>query len=172
VAPGKEEGAWAHWNGGSMARWRKRRRAAVFNGGVVAPVVVDEGGWVLQLEGDPEVRRGRSIEGKSSSEGRSPEGGGRRRRHSNGVQRGGGGVRGARAWTGYTNNARGRKIQPASGGLVLRGATGRGVQRGLTAGTPCSVGCVGPGSDRRAASRPPPGRPRRTFVSPVARRRS
>jgi hypothetical protein len=46
----------------------------VFNGGGVAPVVVDEGGWVLQLEGDSGVRRRRSIEGKSSSEGRSPEG--------------------------------------------------------------------------------------------------
>jgi hypothetical protein len=48
--------------------------AAAFNGGGVAPVVVDGGGGVLQLEGDPGVRRRRSIEGKSSSEGRSPEG--------------------------------------------------------------------------------------------------
>jgi hypothetical protein len=60
--------------------------AAVFNGGGVAPVVIDVRGGVLQLEGDPGVRRRRSIEGKSSSEGRSPEGGGRRRsgRGSNG----------------------------------------------------------------------------------------
>jgi hypothetical protein len=48
--------------------------AAAFNGGGVAPVVVDQGGWVLQLEGDPGVRRRWSIEGKCSSEGGSPEG--------------------------------------------------------------------------------------------------
>jgi hypothetical protein len=48
--------------------------AAAFNGGGVAPMVVDQGGWVLQLGGDPGVRRRRSIEGKCSSEGRSPEG--------------------------------------------------------------------------------------------------
>jgi hypothetical protein len=52
--------------------------AAAFNGSGVTPVVIDEGGWVLQLERDPGVRRRRSIEGKSSSEGRSPEGGGQR----------------------------------------------------------------------------------------------
>jgi hypothetical protein len=46
----------------------------VFNDDGVAPVVVDEGGWVLQLERYPGVRRQRSIEGKSSSEGCSPEG--------------------------------------------------------------------------------------------------
>jgi hypothetical protein len=73
--PGKEERAGTHWNGGSTARRRKRRRAVVFNGGGVTPVVVDEGGWVLQLERDPGVRRRWSIEGKSSSEGRLPEGG-------------------------------------------------------------------------------------------------
>jgi hypothetical protein len=43
VAPGKEERVGAHRNGGSTARWRKRCQAAVFNGGGVAPVVVDEG---------------------------------------------------------------------------------------------------------------------------------
>jgi hypothetical protein len=32
-------------------RRRKRHRAAAFNGGGVAPVVVDERGEVLQLEG-------------------------------------------------------------------------------------------------------------------------
>jgi hypothetical protein len=61
--------------------------AAVFNGGRVTPVVVDEAGWVLQLERDSGVRRQWSIEGKGSSEGRSPEGGGRspaRRRGSGG----------------------------------------------------------------------------------------
>jgi hypothetical protein len=41
---GKEEGAGAHRNGGSTARRRKWRRAAVFNSGGVAPVVIDEGG--------------------------------------------------------------------------------------------------------------------------------
>jgi hypothetical protein len=73
--PGKEEGAGVHWSGGPTVRRRKRCWAAVFDGSGVAPVVVDEGGWVLQLEGDPGVRRRRSIEGWSSSEGRSPEGG-------------------------------------------------------------------------------------------------
>jgi hypothetical protein len=79
VAPDKEERVRAHRNGGSMVRRCKRRRAAVFNGSGVAPVVIDEGGWVLQLEGDPGVRRRRSIEGKSSSEGAHRRGGGRRR---------------------------------------------------------------------------------------------
>jgi hypothetical protein len=37
--------------------------------GGVTPVVIDEGGCVLQLEGDSGVRRRWSIEGKSSSEG-------------------------------------------------------------------------------------------------------
>jgi hypothetical protein len=53
VVPGKEEGAGAYRNGGSTARRRKRHRAAVFNNGGVTLVVIDEGGWVLQLEGDP-----------------------------------------------------------------------------------------------------------------------
>jgi hypothetical protein len=56
-----------------MVRQRKQRRAAVFNGGGVAPVVVDEGGWVLPLVGDLGVRRRRSIERWSSLEGRWPE---------------------------------------------------------------------------------------------------
>jgi hypothetical protein len=42
--PGKEERPGA-------VRRRKRHRAAAFNGGGVAPVVVDERGEVLQLEG-------------------------------------------------------------------------------------------------------------------------
>jgi hypothetical protein len=50
--PGKEEGAEAHQSGVPMVRRRKRYRAAAFNGGGVAPVVVDERGGVLQLEGD------------------------------------------------------------------------------------------------------------------------
>jgi hypothetical protein len=45
--PGKEEGVGVHRKGGSMARRRKRCQAVVFNGGGVAPLVVDEGGWVL-----------------------------------------------------------------------------------------------------------------------------
>jgi hypothetical protein len=49
---GKEEGAEAHWNGVPMVRRRKQRRVAAFNGGGVAPVVIDERGEVLQLEGD------------------------------------------------------------------------------------------------------------------------
>jgi hypothetical protein len=36
---------------------------------------VNEGGWVLQLDRDPGVRRRRSIEGKSCLKGGSPEGG-------------------------------------------------------------------------------------------------
>jgi hypothetical protein len=59
-------------------RRRKQRRAAVFNGGGVGPVVVDERGEVLQLEGDPGVRRRRSIEEWSSSEGAHRRGGRRR----------------------------------------------------------------------------------------------
>jgi hypothetical protein len=49
-------------------RRRKRRRVAVFNGGGVALVAVDECGGVLQLEGDQGVRRQRSIEELSNSE--------------------------------------------------------------------------------------------------------
>jgi hypothetical protein len=75
---GKEEGAEAHRSGVPTVRRRKRHRAAVFNGGGVAPVVVDERGGVLQLEGDPGVRRRRSIEEWSSSEGALTGGGGRR----------------------------------------------------------------------------------------------
>jgi hypothetical protein len=74
--PGKEERAGAHRNGVPTVKRCKRCRAAAFNDDGVAPVVVDEGGWVMQLEGDPGVRRRQSIEGWSSSEGRSPEGGG------------------------------------------------------------------------------------------------
>jgi hypothetical protein len=76
--PGKEERAWAHRNGVPTARRRKRRRAAAFNGGWVAPVVVNKRGEVLQLEGDPGVRRRRSIKEWSSSEGAHRRGGGRR----------------------------------------------------------------------------------------------
>jgi hypothetical protein len=67
--PGKEERAKVHRNSVPVVRQRKRRQAAVFNGGGVAPVVVDERGEVMQLERDPGVRRRRSIEEWSSSEG-------------------------------------------------------------------------------------------------------
>jgi hypothetical protein len=67
--PRKEERAGAHRNGMPTVRRRKRRRAVAFNGGGVALVVIDERGEVLQLEGDPGVRRRRSIEEWSSSEG-------------------------------------------------------------------------------------------------------
>jgi hypothetical protein len=67
--PGKEEGAGAHQSGGPTVRQRKRRRAAVFNGGGVGPVVVDECGGVLYLEGDQGVRRRWSIEEWSTSKG-------------------------------------------------------------------------------------------------------
>jgi hypothetical protein len=67
--PGKEERAGAHRNGVTTVRRCKRRRATAFNGGGVAPVVIDERGEVLQLERDPGVRRRWLIEGKSSSEG-------------------------------------------------------------------------------------------------------
>jgi hypothetical protein len=50
--PGKKERAGAHQNGGPTVRRRKRRRAMAFNGGGVAPVVIDECGGALQLEGD------------------------------------------------------------------------------------------------------------------------
>jgi hypothetical protein len=50
--PGKEEGAEAHRSGVPTVRRRKRRWVVAFNGGGVAPVVVDEHGEDLQLEGD------------------------------------------------------------------------------------------------------------------------
>jgi hypothetical protein len=63
-------------HGVPTVRRRKPRRVAVFNGGGVAPVVIDERGEVLQLEGDPWVRRWQSIEEWSSSEGAHQRGGG------------------------------------------------------------------------------------------------
>jgi hypothetical protein len=42
----------------------------------------------------------------------------------------GGRVCGARAWTGETNGARGRKIQPAGGGSVLKERGGEGWRGG------------------------------------------
>jgi hypothetical protein len=77
----RQGGAEAHRSGVPMVRRRKRRQAAAFNDGGVALVVIDErggGGGVLQLEGDPGVRRRRSIEEWSSSEGALTGGGGRR----------------------------------------------------------------------------------------------
>jgi hypothetical protein len=93
----------------------------VFNGGGVAPVVIDEGGCVLQLEGDPGVRRRRSIEGKSSSEWHSPEGGGQRRR-SDEVLCGGG--------VSVAENRRGGHLGDGNEGAAL----GRGWVRQTTHG--------------------------------------
>jgi hypothetical protein len=79
---------------------------------------------------------------------------------------------GARACTGETNYARGRKIWPAAGGSVLREAWDSG-EGGLAAGMPRSAGRMGPSSDRRATSRPRPGcsaHGRRASISAVARR--
>jgi hypothetical protein len=50
--PSKEERVGAHQNGGPMVRRRKRRRAVAFTDDGVAPMVIDERGEVLQLEGD------------------------------------------------------------------------------------------------------------------------
>jgi hypothetical protein len=75
--PGKKSGDGAHRDGRVTVGRREAAGAMVFNGGGVAPVVVDVRGGVLQLKRDPGVRRQRSIEGKNNSEGRSPEGGGR-----------------------------------------------------------------------------------------------
>jgi hypothetical protein len=66
---GKEDRAGAHQNSVPTVRRRKRRRATAFNGGGVAPVVVDERGEVLQLKGDPGLRRWWSNEEWSSLEG-------------------------------------------------------------------------------------------------------
>jgi hypothetical protein len=121
-------------------------RREVADAADVAPVVVDEGGWVQQLEGDPGVRRRRSIEGKSSSKGRSPEGG-ERRRCSDGVRRGGGapvvqnrrggclGDGDERAALGHgrvrQNGARGRRIRPTGGGVpFLKGPMEGGIGEG------------------------------------------
>jgi hypothetical protein len=109
-------------------------------------VVVDECGEVLQLEGDPGVRRRRSIEECSSSEGANRRGGRTvvTRGQSSARGRGSGGrkptrrtlgrwgrMRGARAWTDETNGARGEKIfRPTGGGSVLTESGGEGAWRG------------------------------------------
>jgi hypothetical protein len=96
----------------------------VFSGGGVAPVVVDERGEVLQLEGDPGVRSRRSIEEWSSSEGahrRGADGGDARTESSVGE-----GLRwrktdeeDAWAWTDEMNGARDEK-EILAGGRRLR----------------------------------------------------
>jgi hypothetical protein len=48
---------------------REAAGAAVFNSSGVTPVVIDEGGWVLQLDRDPGVRWRRSIVGKAAQKG-------------------------------------------------------------------------------------------------------
>jgi hypothetical protein len=50
--PGKEEGAEAHRSDVPTVRRHKRHWVVAFNGDGVAPVVVNERGEVLQLEGD------------------------------------------------------------------------------------------------------------------------
>jgi hypothetical protein len=68
-ALGKKSGGGAHRGGRATVGRQEVVGVAALNGGGVTPVVVDEGGWVLELERDPGVRRWRPIEGKSSSEG-------------------------------------------------------------------------------------------------------
>jgi hypothetical protein len=118
-----------------------------FNGGGVVPVVVDERGEVLQLEGDPRARRRRSNEEWSSSEGahrRGADGGdvrtesgaeeGLRSQKTGEVDAWAMGDEGAALVHGRMrqNDARGRKIRPAGGGSILRGAVGRGRPEGWT----------------------------------------
>jgi hypothetical protein len=126
-----------------MARRCKRRRAAVFNGGGVAPVVVGECGWVLQLEGDQGVRRRRSIEEQSSSEGAHWKGvdSGDARTESSvgeGLRLGEAGEADAwavgdesavleRGWTRRTSRAGGESV----GGSLLKGAAGDSRERGV-----------------------------------------
>jgi hypothetical protein len=144
--PSKEERAGAHQNGVPTLRRRKWCQAATFNGGGIAPVVVDEGRWVLQLEGDPGVRGWKSIEEWSGSEGRSLEEG----RTSvmlgwSPAQRRGSGGRKPTRWMlgrwgtsvqcsgmdGRDERCAGEKIfWLASGSSVLRGAAGRGRRGG------------------------------------------
>jgi hypothetical protein len=140
----KEERAGAHQNGVPTLRRRKWCQAAAFNGGGIAPVVVDEGRWILQLEGDPGVRRWKSIEEWSGSEGRSLEEGRTsvmlgwspaRRRGSGGRKptrwmpgRSGTSVR-CSGMDGRDERRAGEKIfWLASGSSVLRGAVGRGAE--------------------------------------------
>jgi hypothetical protein len=116
----------------------QRHQAAAFNGGGVAPVVIDKCGGVLQLQGDPGVRRQRPIEEWSSSEGAD---GGDARTES-------GAEEGLRWWkTGEVDAwamgsvcgaRRGRTRQTTCGGrkkvgrwLLLRGATERGGRVGV-----------------------------------------
>jgi hypothetical protein len=154
--PGKEEGVGVHRSDGPMVRRCKRHRAAVFNGGEVAPVVVNECRGVLLLEGDQGVRRQRSIEEWSSSEGTHRKGadGGDARTESDAEE----GLR-WREPARRTPGRWGKRVRRS--GVDERderrggGATERG--GGPTAGTPRGVG---PGSDQRAASRPRPGQSR------------
>jgi hypothetical protein len=176
--PSKEERAGAHRNGGSIMRQHKRCRAAVFNSGGVAPVVVDVCGGVLQHRCGRGKRdlapiwerrssKGRSLErgktaealGKIRHEGEAS--GGRRQRFGHGNGGEGGGAREGAAGAGSV-------MREWTSGLVTferlgqrcgregkrRGERGGG---GLAVGVPCGAGHVGPGSNRRAASRPRPG---------------
>jgi hypothetical protein len=85
--PGRKESAGAHRNGGSMVRWRKRHRAAVFVGGEGAPVGGDGGCGVLQHRRGKGVRKLQEIAGIGSS-GRSSPGSDGQRRCSAGIREG------------------------------------------------------------------------------------
>jgi hypothetical protein len=69
-------------------------------------------------------------------------------------------VCGARVWTDEMSDARGRKNRPAAGGSLLRGRRGTTERGGGSGGGDATrrEGGVGPGSDRRVASRPRSGR--------------
>jgi hypothetical protein len=110
-------------------------------GGGVSPVVIDVRGGVLQLKGDPGVRRRWSIEGKIARRGAHRRGGGRRRR-SDGVRwrktsEVDGWVMGTKAWRSGMDgrdkwHAGEEKVWPVASGSVLRGAAGRGGPKGWT----------------------------------------
>jgi hypothetical protein len=173
---------------------REAAGAAVFNGGRVAPVVVDEGSWVLQLDRDPGVRRRRSIEGKSSSEGAQRRGGdsGGARQKFDVRERppvaGGGGTsaetmgREAALERGAGAGSVTREWKSGGSAMFLEQARSaarlRGKRRGEPGGgvrpwgVPRGAGRVGAGSDRRAASRPRPGRGARGRAPAVGERRS
>jgi hypothetical protein len=74
---------------------------------------------------------------------------------------GGGSVCGARAWTGEMNDARGRRKSASGRWLLSKGRRGT-AERGGGSGSGDAMWCggrMGPGFNRRAASRPRPGQP-------------
>jgi hypothetical protein len=74
-ALGKKSGDGAHRGGRTTVGRQEVVGVAALNGGGVTPVVVDEGGWVLELERDPGVRRWRPLREKAAQ--RALTGGGR-----------------------------------------------------------------------------------------------